>query len=114
MDMPVHIGTEMNKKGLPFVDDLNGSDLNPYKKIFLEGARIIIGHTILGRFANYGYVGEKADSEYSNLNKRNEFFATVGALPALDIRTGIMLREAGAEKSLGMIRNSSKKGKWII
>ena len=29
MDMPIHIGTEMNKKGLPFVDDLNGADLNP-------------------------------------------------------------------------------------
>ena len=114
MDMPVHIGTEMNKKGLPFVDDLNGSDLNPYKIIFLEGARIITGHIVLGRFADFSYKGEKAESEYSNLNRRNKFFASVGALPAVNIQTGNVLREAGPEKSFGMICDSASKGKWMV
>jgi len=114
MDMPVHIGTEMNKKGLPFVDDLNGSDLIPYKNIFLEGARIITGHTILGRFADYSYTGEKAESEYPDLNKRNKFFASVGALPAVNIQTGNVLREAGHERSFSMICDSASKGKWMV
>jgi hypothetical protein len=114
MEMPIHIGTEMNKKGLPFVDDLTGADLNPYKEIFLDGARIIVGHTLLGRFADFSYTGDKAETEFVSLKKRNAFFASVGALPAVDSEIANVLREAGEEKSFGIICNSAKKGKWII
>lgn len=112
MDMPIHIGTEMNKKGLPFVDDLNGADLNPYKEIFLNGARIIVGHTLLGRFAGFSYTGEKAESEFTSLKKRNVFFASVGALRAVDSKIAKVLREAGEEKSYGIICDSAKQGNW--
>jgi len=114
MDMPIHIGTETNKKGLPFVDDLNGADLNPYKEIFLNGARIIVGHTLLGRFAGFTYVGEQAESEFAGLKKRNAFFASVGALPALDSKIANVLREAGTEKAFGIMCDSAKQGKWIM
>jgi len=113
MDMPIHIGTEMNKKGLPFVDDLNGVDLNPYKVIFLNGAKIIVGHTLLARFADYTYLGDKAANDFPDLKKRNTFFASVGSLPALDKKIGDILRESGDEKAFGIICKSSKKGKWI-
>jgi hypothetical protein len=112
MDMPIHIGTEMNKKGLPFVDDLNGADLNPYKNILLDGARICVGHTILGRFADFSYSGEMAENEFGNLKKRNEFFASVGSLPAVNVETGNALREAGFEKAYSIICDSAKQGKW--
>lgn len=112
MEMPIHIGTEMNKKGLPFVDDLNGADLNPYKEIFLDGARIIVGHTLLGRFADFSYTGEKAENEFVSLKKRNAFFASVGALPAVDSKIANALREAGEEKSYSIICNSAKLGNW--
>jgi len=114
LDMPIHIGTEMNKKGLPFVDDLNGSDLNPYKEIFLNGAQIIVGHTLLGRFAGFNYLGEKAESEFGSLKKRNAFFASVGALPAVGKKIANALREAGLEKSYGIICDSAKQGYWKI
>ena len=114
MEMPIHIGTEMNKKGLPFVDDLNGADLNPYKEIFLNGARVIVGHTLLGRFANFTYLGEKAESEFAGLKKRNAFFASVGALPAVDSKIAKALQEAGEEKSFGIICDSAKQGKWTV
>jgi hypothetical protein len=114
MNLPLHIGTEMNKKGLPFVDDLGGADLNPYKEVFMEGARICVGHTILGRFAEFFYTGQNAESEFGRLEKRNTFFASVGALPALDVQVGNALREAGVEKSFGLISDSAKKGKWIV
>src|SRR5690606_7665196 len=51
--MPIHIGTEGNKIGLPFVDDLGGADLNPYKSVFVSGARVLIGHAVLARFADF-------------------------------------------------------------
>jgi len=113
MDMPIHIGTEMNKKGLPFVDDLNGADLKPYKEVFINGAQIIVGHTLLARFADYTYLGDKAANDFPDLKKRNMFFASVGTLPALDKSIGDILRESGEEKAFGIICESSKKGKWI-
>jgi len=114
MNLPLHIGTEMNKKGLPFVDDLGGADLNPYKDVFMEGARICVGHTILGRFADFFYTGQNAESEFAKLEKRNAFFASVGALPALDIQLGKTLREAGLERSFGLISDSAKRGRWMV
>jgi len=114
MNLPLHIGTEMNKKGLPFVDDLGGADLNPYKKVFMEGARICVGHTIMGRFADFFYTGQNAESEFGHLEKRNRFFASVGTLPALNVQTGNELREAGVEKSFGLICDSAKQGKWMV
>jgi len=112
LDMPIHIGTEMNKKGLPFVDDLNGADLNPYKEIFIDGARIIVGHTLLGKFADFTYLSEKAESEFGNLKKRNSFFASVGALPAVDLKIANTLRNAGLDKSYGIIHDAAKQGNW--
>ncbi len=114
LDIPIHIGTEMNKKGLPFVDDLNGADLNSYKEIFLNGSRIIAGHTLLGRFADFYYLGEKAESEFGILKKRNEFFATVGALPPVNVKIGNVLRDAGIKKAFDIICDSAKQGKWLI
>ncbi len=114
MNLPLHIGTEMNKKGLPFVDDLEGADLNPYKEVFLKGARICVGHTILGRFANFSYVGQNAESDFGNPGRRNEFFASVGALPAVNVKTGNALREAGIQKSFGLISDSARMGRWVV
>lgn len=114
MNMPIHIGTEMNKNGLPFADDLDGTDLKPYKRIFIEGACIVAGHTILGRFADFTYMGEKSENEFGSLKKRNAFFASVGALPAVNQKVANTLKEAGEEKSISIIFDSAKKGKWLI
>ena len=114
MEMPIHIGTEMNKKGLPFADDLNGADLKPFKEFFLNGARICVGHTVLGRFADFTYVGEEAESEYPGLKERNSFFASVGALPPVNTRIAEALRAAGNGRAYSLICDSAKNGKWII
>ncbi|MFC1463186.1 hypothetical protein ACFLQU_06260, partial [Verrucomicrobiota bacterium] len=37
MGLPINIGTEMNKRGLPFVDDLDGQVLKLYRESFLRG-----------------------------------------------------------------------------
>ena len=40
-DMPISVGTEMNRAGLPFVDDFSAPELKPYVQDFLSGARRI-------------------------------------------------------------------------
>lgn len=111
--MPIHIGTEGNKVGLPFVDNLDGADLNPYKGIFVKGARILIGHALLARFADYPYAGEVADAEFAgNAKAKNDFFEAAGALPPVNASIGAELREAGPSKALEILRESAKRGKW--
>ena len=39
LDMPIAVGTEMNRAGLPFVDDFSAPELQPFIQDFLEGAR---------------------------------------------------------------------------
>ena len=102
--MPIHIGTEGNKVGLPFVDELDGTDLKPFKSSFIKGARILIGHAVLSRFADYAYAGDRADAEFPDVKAKNAFFETVGALPAVNSYIGGDLREMGPVKALDALR----------
>ncbi len=79
-DLPLSIGTEMNKGGLPFVDNFAAPDLAPYADEFVEGAHFFYGHTLLARWANFGYFSKGADAAFGSDRKaRNAFFAEVGA-----------------------------------
>ena len=42
-DLPIFVGTEMNKAGQPFVDDFHAPELTPYVEDFLAGARWVYG-----------------------------------------------------------------------
>ena len=112
MGMPVNIGTEMNKRGQPFADNLNGEILHKHKNIFLKGARIMTGHTILTKFANFPYCGVKANERFTDIFAKNRFFESVGALPQLTVETVAELRRIGTEKTLikltEMINNQEK------
>lgn len=112
--MPLHIGTEGNKAGLPFVDDLEGAELAPYKPLFLEGARILIGHAMLARFADFPYAGDAAEAEFHrDYRAMNLFFSSVGALPPLDAEISRRLREAGTKAAHETLRASAQAGRWI-
>jgi len=104
--IPVNIGTEMNKRGLPAVDDLAADALRPYREIFLDGARIMVGHTLLERYAGFSYIGREAESEYPNAADRNRFFAAVGALPPLTPSRAAELQEMGSSKALDWFRGN--------
>ncbi len=97
--LPINIGTEMNRAGLPSVDDLDGAGLSAYRKAFLQGAQIMVGHTLLAGFAELPYNGEDAAAEFPDVAKRNAFYATVGAQPPLTPVEAVKLREAGPEKA---------------
>jgi hypothetical protein len=105
MGLPVNIGTEMNKLGLPFVDDLDGSVLSEFKETFLSGARIMVGHTLLARYAAFPYMGSAAAAEFSGVAERNRCFESVGALAALSNDQADLLEEMGPERALSWFRD---------
>ncbi len=102
-DLPVNIGTEMNKLGLPFADDLDGEVLSGFKPVFLRGAHIMAGHTLLARYAGFAYTGAATAAQFKTAAAKNDFFARVGAAPALDEMAADALLEAGKERAFAML-----------
>ena len=113
MDFPLQIGTEMNKLGLPFADDLEGEYLKPFKNSFLNGAKILVGHSTLQRFAGFSYSDKQVDAQFKNTKHKNDFFASVGALSPVTKQIGDILRNAGTDKSFAIIQDAVKNGKFI-
>jgi hypothetical protein len=113
LDMPLNIGTEMNKLGQPVFDNLECESLKPFKPIFLNGARIITGHALLLRFAGFSYVGKNAEAEFKTVPAKNKFFDSVGALSPVTKPLADRLRSMGEEKALCFIRDSAGKGNWL-
>jgi hypothetical protein len=107
MGLPINIGTEMNKTGLPFVDDLSGEVLSSFKASFLRGARIMVGHSIMLRYAGMSYVTCNL-----GLHEKTSFFERVGALPPLTAEVAEKLREAGEGKAHDLVREAVKRGSW--
>jgi len=109
LGMPINIGTEMNKTGLPFVDDLSGEVLSKFKESFLRGARIMVGHSILARYCGRSYTTYECD-----MREKNEFFEAVGALPALTRGVAGSLLDMGEEKALNAVRDSVAQKAWKL
>ena len=104
LDLPINIGTEMNKLGLPFVDDLDGEVLAAYRAPFVSGACIMVGHSVLLRYAAFSYTGAAAASEFKDTKARNDFFEAVGKLPALTTDRAAALEDMGTDKALSWFR----------
>ena len=102
-DLPIVIGTEMNKLGLPIVDDLSGEVLSKYKDSFTRGARILVGHTLLAQLAGMPYLGDKAAAMFKSVRERNDFFEKVGAMQPMTQDVFDTLRADGPEKALARI-----------
>ncbi len=114
LDLPINIGTELNKDGQPLYDDIaNAEALKPFAQLFLEGAAIMVGASILHRYADYSYVSEKAEADFGKgIKGKNKFFASIGMLPPLDERTAEKLLSASKEKAFSLISDAVKKGCW--
>lgn len=115
LGLPVNIGTELNKLGQPLFDDLECAALKPFREIFLDGARIMVGHTVMARFAGVSYSGEDAMGEFGgDIRRKNAFFAAVGGLPPVNGRLSDSLREQGMHRAYTVIRDSVRKGTWVV
>ncbi|MBU1734203.1 MAG: hypothetical protein KJ692_03095, partial [Verrucomicrobia bacterium] len=115
LQFPINIGTEMNKDGQPFVDDTGCEALRPYHAAFLRGARIMVGQTLLARYANFAYVSAAAQAEFgNNARQKNAFFEAVGKLQPLTTVLSDKLSTLGPEKGLACLRDSARRGSWYV
>ncbi len=76
-DLPIVAGTEMNAPGNRFVDDFDAPELAPLVPVFLRGAHIVYGHSLLQRHG-LGYLGDWAASAFASTGEKNAFFERVG------------------------------------
>jgi hypothetical protein len=102
-DIPINIGTEMNKKRLPFVDKLDGPILSQYKDEFRKGAEIMVGHTILARYANFSYTSDAANNMFKTAADKNEFFRKVGSMPGLTTKGAKQFKAIGPEATFKIL-----------
>ena len=71
-------GTEMNSGGQKFVDDFDSSELKPLLPIFLKGAYITYGHSVLQRQSGFGYTSQWTKKNFNSVTLKNEFFEKLG------------------------------------
>jgi len=78
LDLPILIGTEMNKPGQPLLDDWEAEALAPYRDDFIRGADWVYGHTVLQRALSLGYQSAWARTHLPERGERNAFYTRVG------------------------------------
>ncbi len=78
LDLPLNVGTEMNKAGLKLVDDFEAPELAPVRAAFLDGAMFIYGHTSAQRALGTGYQSAWAQDELPTRAERNAFYTALG------------------------------------
>lgn len=112
MDLPVLVGTELNKPGQRLVDDFSAGALKPLHGQFIKGAEVMVGHTRFFRYADFSYVGAAAASEYPDRAGRNRVFAAVGALPPPSAEARMKMDTMSAEKALAYLHDCARKNEW--
>lgn len=112
LDLPINVGTELNKPGQRFVDDFEAAPMKPHQPAFVEGARVMVGQTRLLRYAKFGYCGKAAHAQFPGRRVRNAFFAGVGALPAPAEATRGKLAALAPDKAYAYLADSARAGRW--
>ena len=105
LDLPINFGAKTNCAG----DDFFGPEFSHHRDAFVHGAQIMVGHTLLARYAAAPYLGERAQTEFPRRKARNRFYASVGALPPVTHDTADKLLDAGADKAFAMLADAAKK-----
>ncbi len=77
-DFPIIVGTEMNSPGNKFVDSFGTAELAPLVPVFLRGAHITYGHSVLQRQSGLGYLSSWAKKSFSSVKAKNVFFESLG------------------------------------
>ena len=79
-NLPIVVGTEMNKHGQKLVDSFETAELAPLLPSFLNGAFIVYAHAMLKRYAGIGYLDPWAFRSFPDVYARNAFFGELGRL----------------------------------
>lgn len=113
LDLPLNVGTELNKYGQRWVDDFTALPMQAVADSFVRGARIMVGHTRLLRFADLSYIDETVRAEFGgDRGKQNDFFAAVGALPPPRLETLERLLERSADQNYATLQDAVRRGCW--
>jgi hypothetical protein len=78
LDLPLVVGTEMNRFGQKIVDDFDAPELEPVRAAFMAGAFFLYGHTVLQRTVGLGYQSAWAQASLPTRADRNEFYLKTG------------------------------------
>lgn len=78
LHLPVIVGTEMNAPGNKFVDAFETAELQPLVPVFLKGAYIAYGHTVLQQGSGMGYLSPWAKKHFKSAAEKNSFYEEVG------------------------------------
>jgi len=115
MGMPIQIGTEMNKAGQLFYDDLTGPVLKEFREVILRGTHIIMGHNLLSRFAGVHYLSDALEqSGEVSLSDKNETFERIGLLPPPNRMQAMHLLAKEHSKAFDVIMDSARKRRWSV
>ncbi len=109
LDLPVFIGTEMNKPGQLLIDDLSVPALYPHREQFLQGANMLWAHTVLERKHGLGFQSAWATAQVPSRAERARLYTTLGSLlsPAdgsVD-RAASWLRSAGLRAAVELLND---------
>ncbi len=77
-DLPLNVGTEMNRHGLKLVDDFHVPEMAPVRQSFIDGALFMYGHTVAQRALRIGYQSQWAASYLPTRRERNAFYIALG------------------------------------
>jgi hypothetical protein len=100
LDLPLNVGTEMNRHGLKLVDDFEAPEMAPVRGPFLDGAMFIYGHTVAQRALGIGYQSAWARAELPTRRERNAFYSALGCcvppgMAGLEQLRGVAVRSPG-------------------
>jgi hypothetical protein len=112
LDLPLNVGTELNKAGQRFVDDFGVAPMQRHHASFRHGAEIMVGHMRLLRWADLSYIDAAAAAEFPARAARNAFFAAVGRLPGPDPRTRDRLGAMSPGKAYAYLTGCARAGSW--
>jgi hypothetical protein len=76
--LPLNVGTEMNSRGRPVVDNFDAPELAPVRRPFLDGAYFVYGHTAMERELGLGYQSTWAKGYLPSRRERNAFYTKIG------------------------------------
>lgn len=80
LDLPIIVGTEMNKPGQRIIDDFEAEPLRPLVADFVRGADFLYGHTLMQRALGLGYQSVWARRHLPTRRERNLFYQRVGEI----------------------------------
>lgn len=114
LGLPINVGTELNKYGQRWIDDFTADAMKPVADTFIQGARVMVGHTRLLRFAGVSYCGDKAHGEYPDRHDRNRAFAAIGALPAPSPLMLERLKHQEPDANYATLQDAASSGQWPV